>query len=83
MTTDLKHCATCRSHRLLGGDIHICTLPPNCAPPIPNDVFDSEGWRNSEACLSLYVGTACEVMRRMGALCGPHGHLWSPANDRR
>lgn len=82
MTTDLKHCAVCQFHRLLGGDIHLCTLPPYCAPPMPDDGVDRDAWLHSEACLSLYVGTACDVMRRMGALCGPRGRLWSPANGR-
>lgn len=83
MTTDLKHCATCQSHRLLGDTFHLCTLPPDCAPPASDGDFDADSWRDSDVRMAAYVGTACEVMRRMGALCGPHGHLWSPAHGRR
>lgn len=83
MTTDLKHCATCRSHRLLGDAFHLCTLPPDCAPPASDDDFDANSWRDSHVRIAAYLGTACDEMRRMGALCGPHGHLWSAADGRR
>ena len=83
MTTDLKRCAACQFHLLLGDGIHLCTLPPECAPPVSDDDVDADHWRDREERMTTYVGTSCDVMRRMGALCGPHGHLWSAADGRR
>lgn len=76
---DLKHCASCRFHALLAGVIHACTLPPDCAPTLREE--DADGAR-PEIDLATYAGTSCDVMRRMGALCGPRGNLWSPVDAR-
>ena len=78
-------CIVCAFHLLYavaGGALHLCTLPPECAPPSPDRDDDADHGRAQEDHLSAYLGTACDVMRRMGALCGPHGTLWSDVDGR-
>lgn len=80
MSTDIKHCATCHFHTHWHNCIHLCRLPPECAPPCADeDTYDS---REREERQSTYVGTDCDVMRSMHAACGPHGNLWSARDGR-
>lgn len=80
---EFKSCLECVHYRpLCEGDGrvvgHLCHLPPECAPPLPEGAEDdardvgyerdTEGWE--------YLGTSCDVMRRMGALCGPRAAMW-------
>lgn len=81
MINDIKHCTACQFHQPFGEHSHLCTLPPECAPPQTDD-DDTDHWRDREERKSTYVGTSCDVMRRMGAMCGPRGHLWSAADGR-
>jgi len=76
-------CTTCAFHLLYavaGGTLHLCTLPSECAPLSPISDDDADHWRDQEDRLSAYLGTSCDVMRRMGALCGPWGALWRTVN---
>lgn len=76
MSADLKHCAACQFHRLFNGRLHLCTLPPACVPVTTAD--SDEQWFDREDRMAEYIGTWCDVMRRMGATCGPTGTLWRP-----
>lgn len=83
MTTKTRHhtCLDCVFHTMpadLGGRIHLCILPPDCAPAVQHDDGD-DGWRDREADGRTYLGTSCDVMRRMGAACGPHAAMWLDA----
>lgn len=55
---------------------HLCHLPPECAPPLPEG--DDDDWRDDDRDIEgrEYLGTFCDVMRRMGALCGPRAAMW-------
>jgi len=76
MSADLIHCVTCLFHQRFAGKVHVCTLPPHCAPVTAGrgeehslDPADGE---------TEYLGIACDVMRRRDATCGPAGTLWRP-----
>jgi len=78
MSGEFKRCIDCVSHRpleVLDSVIHLCALPAYCAPPTEHD--DADHWRDIEDRQSDYQGTSCDVMRRMGAMCGPRATLWS------
>lgn len=81
MKPALPACTACEFHTLLEGVIHLCTLPPECAPPPATqherDEF-VEDIRAMEERGGNYIGTDCDRMRRMGATCGPRGRMWSP-----
>lgn len=76
LSADLIHCVTCLFHQRFAGKVHLCTLPPHCAPMITS--------RGEERSLdhadggTEYLGTECDVMRRQDAACGPAGTLWRP-----
>lgn len=77
MTSHKPSCRGCQFHLLLaalGGEIHLCTLPPDCAPAhlTPDTFID---WHDCEEQHRSYVGTSCHVMRRRGAVCGPHATM--------
>ncbi|WP_199098983.1 hypothetical protein [Dyella sp. ASV21] len=73
----LLTCSTCRFHTTLGDSSYLlCTLPPECAPAHQTDPDDD--WRDREDRMASYLGIDCDVMRRMGAICGPRGHMWTP-----
>ena len=79
MTPAERSCLTCVFHTLpaeLGGDVHLCRLPPDCAPLADRDEDDQE---DGDATDRTYLGTGCDVMRRMGAACGPHAVFWLAA----
>ena len=82
MTPTKPSCRGCQFHALLpllGGKLHLCTLPPDCAPMRATREEDA----NLLACdepLCTYMGTSCHVMRRPGALCGPHAAMWRCAD---
>ena len=81
MTPAKPSCRDCRFHRLLpplGSKIHLCTLPPNCAGTMTHAPYsDGVDWEDQQR---TYLGTSCHVMRRSGAVCGPHATLWCSAN---
>lgn len=78
---EFKSCLECVHYRPLceaDGRVvgQLCHLPPECVPPLPEgaeeDARDDE--RDAEG--REYLGTLCDVMRRMGALCGPRAAMW-------
>jgi hypothetical protein len=91
MTGEFKSCLDCTFYRALReadpsqpvfqvGRVvgHLCHLPPECAPPLPEGAegdphYDWE--RDHED--REYLGTLCDVMRRMGATCGPRAAMWT------
>ena len=76
-----RSCIDCVFHTMpaeLGGQFHLCTLPPDCAPPAAHD--DDEDGFDREAEGRVYLGTSCDVMRRKGAACGPHAAMWRSVN---
>lgn len=76
-----KTCLDCVFHTYLnelGGRFHLCTLPRDCAPPATQEEDDAGDDRDVDG--RTYLGTSCDVMRRMGALCGPHGTMWRCAD---
>jgi hypothetical protein len=78
MTSTKPSCRGCQFHAplaLLGGTLHLCTLPPDCAPMRATRDEDADRSAREES-LRTYVGTSCHVMRRPGALCGPHSAMW-------
>ncbi len=58
----------------LEGRVHLCTLPPDCAPAAASD--EADDWHDRDVEGRTYLGTSCDVMRRMGAACGPHAAMW-------
>jgi len=76
ISADVIHCVTCLFHQQFADTVHLCTLPPHCAPVTAS--------RGEEHALDLadgeteYLGIACDVMRRQDAACGPAGMLWHP-----
>lgn len=76
---EFKSCLDCRHYVRIGVTGHLCTLPPECMPP---PATDEEAEERAEAAerqdegASEHVGTICDVMRRMGATCGPRATLW-------
>lgn len=82
MTTSPRTCATCRFHtRLEDSKFLLCTLPPECAPTPTDAEDDAYHWRDREEMMATYIGTSCDVMRRMGAMCGPRGNLWTDRKE--
>lgn len=82
MTANKPSCRGCQFHLLLpvlGGEIHLCMLPPDCAPPSTTHDHDINGHAWEEQPRS-YVGTSCHVMRSKGAVCGPYAALWRRAD---
>jgi hypothetical protein len=84
MTTKTRHptCLDCVFHTMpadLGGRIHLCILPPDCAPPVQH-AHDDDAWRDHDVDGRTYLGTSCDVMRRMGAACGPRAAMWLDAH---
>lgn len=78
MSGAFTHCQTCQFYLLFDGVIHLCTLPSECAPQVPADDDGTlDHCRDAEERKSAYVGTDCDVMRRMDAFCGPRARLWS------
>lgn len=76
-----KTCLDCMFHTSpdeLGGRFHLCILPPDCAPPPVRD--DEDYWHDREVEGRTYLGTSCDVMRRMGAACGPQAAMWCSAH---
>ena len=76
-----KTCLDCVFHTSpdeLGGLFHLCILPPDCAPPARRD--EDDDWHDRDVEGRTYLGTNCDVMRRMGAACGPHAAMWCSAN---
>ena len=74
-------CRGCQFHALLsllGGTLHLCTLPPDCAPMRTTREEDAD-WLRCDEPLRAYMGTSCHVMRRPGALCGPLATMWRRA----
>lgn len=70
-------CSTCAHHKLLEGTgFLLCDLPPDCAPRQDDD--EAMSWRYRDDMMVTYFGTDCDVMRHMGALCGPLGKMWRP-----
>ena len=76
MSADLKHCVACQFHRLFDDRLHLCKLPPDFAP-VTVYRFD-EHWLDHADGQAEYLGTACDVMRRQDAACGPDGAQWRP-----
>lgn len=72
---EFKSCLDCLHYVRFGVTGHLCTLPPECAPlpPVGSQETDPV---DAAAEDRHYVGTVCDVMRRMGALCGPRAALW-------
>lgn len=82
MTSAKPSCRGCQFHTLLsvlGGTLHLCTLPPDCAPLTATRDEETDGLGCEEP-LRTYVGTSCHVMRRPGALCGPQAAMWRRAD---
>jgi len=82
MTTKTRQptCLDCVFHASpaeLGDRFHLCTLPPDCAPPAAREPDDA--WRDRDEGWT-YLGTSCHVMRRRGAVCGPDAAMWRRAN---
>jgi hypothetical protein len=80
MTSPARSCRGCVFHSapvLLGKAFHLCILPPDCAPPFDHD--DNAHWNQEDHDSRTYLGTSCDVMRRMGAACGPHAAMWLDA----
>jgi hypothetical protein len=75
MTYTARPCIGCvfYSAPFEGVQIHLYILPPDCAPPLARD--EKDYWHEREAEGRTYLGTSCEVMRRMGAACGPHAAM--------
>jgi len=76
-----RSCVGCVFHIMpaeLGGDVHLCLLPPDCAPAHAH----IEDERGDEVEGRTYLGTSCDVMRRMGAACGPHAAMRLDAHKR-
>lgn len=75
------HCAQCRFHTPLeSSGFLLCTLPAECAPPPATaEAMDEfiDDMREMADRGGTYLGTDCDRMRRMGALCGPRGNLWT------
>lgn len=61
----------------LGDRLHLCMLPPDCARPVVRESNDEGHDRGAEG--RTYLGTSCHVMRRKGAVCGPHAAMWRSA----
>lgn len=73
MTTQTrgKTCLDCVFHTSpdeLGGRFHLCILPPDCAPPTVRD--DEDSWHDRDVEGRTYLGTRCDVMRRLRSPCG-------------
>jgi hypothetical protein len=84
MTSTKPSCRGCQFHAplaFLGSTLHLCTLPPDCAPMRATREEETDLLACDEA-LRTYVGTSCHVMRRPGALCGPHAAMWRSAATR-
>jgi hypothetical protein len=80
MPTD-RSCLDCVFHSapiLLGEPMHLCILPPDCAPLAERD--DDFHWHDEDNWDRTYLGTSCDVMRRMGAACGPRAAMWCSAD---
>lgn len=84
MTGEFKSCLQCVHYRPLceeDGRVvgHLCHLPTDCAPPLPADeeADRHRDWERENEGHFEYLGTSCDVMRRMDALCGPHAFMWS------
>jgi hypothetical protein len=76
-TPRTKTCLDCVFHTMpaeLEGRVHLCILPPDCAPPAASD--EDDGWHDRDVEGRIYLGTSCDVMRRMGAACGPRAAMW-------
>jgi hypothetical protein len=79
-TPTQRSCLGCVFHSapvLLGEPMHLCILPPDCAPPANRD-DDLHGHDDNSH--RIYLGTSCDVMRRMGAACGPDAACWRSAS---
>jgi len=77
MSALTRSCRDCTFHvspAELGDRFHLCTLPPDCAPPAIRDMDGDGDHGDGEG--RIYLGTSCHVMRRRGAACGPHAALW-------
>gem|GEM_PF-1435168 len=82
MTSTVRSCLGCVFHNataILDGYLHLCILPPDCAPPHEHG-NDDDWWCDRETEGRIYLGTSCDVMRRMGAACGPHAAMWLDAH---
>lgn len=92
MTGEFKSCLDCTFYRPLreedpGQPVfqvgrvvgHLCHLPPECAPPRPDNAEDDphDDWERENEGSFEYLGTSCDVMRRMGAMCGPRAAMWT------
>jgi hypothetical protein len=78
-----RSCLGCVFHNapiLLDTALHLCILPPDCAPPSEHD--HDANWLDEDNPGRTYLGTSCDVMRRMGAACGPHAAMWLDARAR-
>lgn len=81
MTSVIRSCRRCVFHSMpaeLGEQIHLCTLPPDCAPPTAHQ--DDDHWHDRDVEGCTYLGTSCDVMRRRDAACGPHASMWLDAH---
>jgi hypothetical protein len=79
-TSLMRCCRGCVFHSaplLLGKPFHLCILPPDCGPPVDHD--DGSLWHDEDRDGRTYLGTSCDVMRRMGAACGPRASMWLDA----
>lgn len=76
MTSLIRSCRGCVFHSMpaeLGGQIHLCILPPDYAPPASPP--DDDPWHDRDREGRTYLGTSCDVMRRRNAACGPHASM--------
>lgn len=72
-----RSCLGCLFHSkpiLWGEPMYLCILPPDCAPPVERD--DDFHWHDEDNQDRTHLGTSCDVMRRMGAACGPRAAMW-------
>lgn len=76
-----KTCLDCVFHTIpdeLDGQFHLCILPPDCALSTAQE--EEDYWHDQDIEGRTYLGTNCDVMRRMGAACGPHAAMWRSAD---
>lgn len=69
-----KACTACASHVRLGKN-HLCTLPIEAFGGLLDSQLHDADFHADDA---EYIGTVCDLVRRMGEICGPAGKLWEP-----
>lgn len=72
-----KACAACASYLRLG-KLHLCTLPIEAFGGLVDSQPDDDDFHADHDDVE-HIGTSCDLVRRMGEICGPAGKLWEPA----